>query len=130
LPGSNNVRDLLDQLGQVEQSRDFMARQKIHLVVVPESGAPICTEPDTVRDLVARLTELQGQNVNVFVFLGERWHISRPPYRHLLPPGQTPIPLYMPPGEMIDVDPDGDMASKPGAVALPGDAGTRPGLGV
>jgi len=129
-PGSSNVRELLEQISKVDESKEFMARQKLYLVVVPESGAPTCTEPETVKDLIMRLTELQGQSVNAFVFRGERWHISRPPYRHLLPPGQTPIPLYMPPGEQIDIDPEGDMASKVDAVALPGDGGTRPGLGV
>lgn len=129
---ANNVRELLDQLSQVDQSAAFMARQKLWLVVVPESGPPTCTQVESGRALVGRLTELQGQPVNAFVFKGERWLISKPPYRHLLPPDGTPIPLYMPPGEQIEPDPDGDMGIKPEANALPGEttAGTRPGLGL
>lgn len=130
MPGSSNVRELLEQLSQVDQSQAFLARQKLYLVVVPESGAPTCHEMEHGRALVERLTSLQGQMVNVFVFKGERWQLSRPPYRHLLPPEGTPIPLYMPPGNEIEVDPDGDMGAKPEANALPGEsgAGTRPGI--
>lgn len=123
---------LLEQLALVDECRQFLARQRFHLVVVPESDPPSCEEYDGVEPLTVRLVDLVGKKVNAYVFCGERWQITRPPYRHLVPPGAPPVPLYMPPNGQVDVDPSGDMADPPPVQPLPegtaADPTGRPGL--
>lgn len=100
-----------------------MAGQRFHLVTVPESDGPTCEEFDGIDALTVRLVDLVGRKVFAYVFRGERWQITRPPYRHLVPPGGTPVPLYMPPTGQLDVDPEGDMADPPAPQPLPDGAG-------
>lgn len=112
----------------------MLARIRFHLVSVPESDPPAAEEFDGLDALTTRLVDLVGKKVNVFVFRGERWQLTRPPFRHLVPPAGPPVPLYMPPNGQLEIDPDGDMAEPPPVAPLPaGETDTpvgRPGLGL
>lgn len=123
---------LLEQLALVDECRQVLGRLRFYLVSVPESDPPACEEHDGVEALTRRLVDLVGKKVNVFVFRGERWQLTRPPFRHLVPPAGAPVALYMPPNGQLDIDPEGDLADPPPLAPLPdgtaADPAGRPGL--
>ena len=65
-----------------------------HAVILTSEGELRAESFETVEELVTRIRALVNQDVTVFAFRGERLHISKPPTRHLLVPGDVPIPLF------------------------------------
>lgn len=61
-------------------------------------------------DMVARLADAVGSPMQAFIFRGERYHISKGPYRHLITPDGRTIPLVEYPTE-IEIDPDGELCT-------------------
>ena len=75
--------------------------QKIsfHVAVLNHDGTYFTQAFETLEELTAYLKARINQDVSVFAFRGERLKISKPPMRHLLVPGQEPIPLFDAPTE-------------------------------
>jgi hypothetical protein len=75
--------------------------QKIsfHVAVLNHDGTYFTQAFKTLEELTAYLKTRINQDVSVFAFRGERLKISKPPMRHLLVPGQEPIPLFDSPTE-------------------------------
>jgi hypothetical protein len=65
-----------------------------HAAVLNHDGTYFTQEFETLDELVAYLKARVNQDVSVFAFRGTRLKISKPPMRHLLVPGQEPIPLF------------------------------------
>lgn len=65
-----------------------------HAAVLNHDGTYFTQEFETLEALVTYLKNRVNQDVSVFAFRGERLKISKPPMRHLLVPGQDPIPLF------------------------------------
>lgn len=51
----------------------------IHLVEVPLNGSPAVKEFSDMKSLLGRLTDLvnAGEAVQVFMFSGDRWHVTK-----------------------------------------------------
>lgn len=78
--------------------------ENYYIVVVPDSGPSRCYHcHDELDDLVAVLKEeiAEGDRA-LYVFRGERIHLSNAP-RHLLLPDQA-IPLFEPPADLKPAD--------------------------
>ena len=102
-----------------------------HAAVLNHDGAFFTQAFETLDELVAYLKTRIDQDVSVFAFRGERLKISKPPMRHLLVPGQDPVPLFDLPGELeedesgyLGVDPINQ--AEPPQLKLPGGTATRP----
>jgi len=65
-----------------------------HAAVLQSDGSFGVESFASLSALAARLKELINNDVTVFAFSGERLHISKPPFRHLLVPGADPVPLF------------------------------------
>lgn len=73
--------------------------KQYHLVVVPDSGPSVCGSYDSIDPLTANLREAVNRgDCAVYVFYGDRFHVSTPPH-HLLHDSGT-IPLFDAPGEL------------------------------
>jgi hypothetical protein len=75
-----------------------------HLAILQPDGMFVTQECDTKEEMVERLKSLINQDVTVFAFRGERLKISKPPMRHLLVPGEEPVPLFDLPTEFEEDD--------------------------
>lgn len=65
-----------------------------HLAILQTDGSYSTESFETLSELVTRIKSLVDKDVSVFAFAGERLKISKPPMRHLLVPGQEPVPLF------------------------------------
>jgi hypothetical protein len=65
-----------------------------HAAILQADGTFSTEAFETLPELVARIKNLIDRDVSVFAFAGTRLKISKPPMRHLLVPGQEPIPLF------------------------------------
>ena len=81
-----------------------------HYVVVCEVGSiPVCTEMDS-EAVQPFLEGLVGDDVNVFIFKGQRAGISEGDHKYLTWPGEAPVALFKlaAPGDLA-IDPTGYM---------------------
>ena len=74
-----------------------------HAAVLQSDGTFGVESFARLEDLAARIKALIDRDVTVFAFSGDRLHISKPPFRHLLVPGGEPVPLFDLPQ---DLEPD------------------------
>lgn len=65
-----------------------------HAAVLQPDGTFVVESFAKLADLAARIKSLIDKDVTVFAFSGDRLHISKPPFRHLLVPGGEPVPLF------------------------------------
>lgn len=65
-----------------------------HAAVLQSDGTFAVESFAKLEDLAARIKALIDKDVTVFAFSGDRLHISKPPFRHLLVPGSDPVPLF------------------------------------
>lgn len=65
-----------------------------HAAVLQSDGTFAVESFATLEELAARIKALIDRDVTVFAFSGDRLHISKPPFRHLLVPGAAPVPLF------------------------------------
>lgn len=107
------------------------AKISFHAAVLNHDGSFFTQAFETLDELVAYLKNRIDQDVSVFAFRGERLKISKPPLRHLLVPGQEPVPLFDLPGELeedesgyLGVDPINQ--AEPPQLKVPTSNGPRP----
>jgi hypothetical protein len=65
-----------------------------HAAVLHADGSFGVESFPTLEELAARIKALIDKDVTVFAFSGDRLHVSKPPFRHLLIPGGEPVPLF------------------------------------
>ncbi len=65
-----------------------------HAAVLQTDGTFGVESFSRLEDLAARIKALIDKDVTVFAFSGDRLHISKPPFRHLLVPGAEPVALF------------------------------------
>lgn len=97
---------LLRDINDLAQYRAAEARYRFHLVLIPEGGHATCREYTSVDQLAAAVRPVIGQQGQVFVFFGDRWHLTRGPLKFLVPPAGDRLPLFQDAAE-LDVDPTG-----------------------
>jgi hypothetical protein len=91
---------------------------KYYAVVLHIDGTLAAEEFETLPDLVARLKALIDRDVSVFSFAGTRFHISKPPFRHLLT-ADGPLPLFDIPKENFEPDETGYLGVDPAHLENP-----------
>ena len=65
-----------------------------HAAVLQSDGTFGVESFAKLEELAARIKALIDRDVTVFAFSGDRLHISKPPFRHLLIPEGSPVPLF------------------------------------
>lgn len=76
------------------EAAEHTEKISFHAAVLNHDGTYFTQAFETLEELVAYLKNRINQDVSVFAFRGQRLKISKPPMRHLLVPGQDPIPLF------------------------------------
>lgn len=90
-------QQLLTVRGELPQSNSCW-----HMVEIPDGEFPVLSKYEEQESMVDRLKEIVEEGCSrVFVFYGEQVHISVGPLRHLLIPGQDPVPLFELPETML-----------------------------
>jgi len=108
----------LDDLPDEEQEAE--PDPKLYLVVAPTVGFARVEQMATLEDLRAELIALEGKDVHVFVFAGERYNVTKGPYRHLIPASGEPITLFdLPEADALEVDDKGYLGPPPSALKIP-----------
>lgn len=109
------MAELLRDVNDLQRLRNLEARLKFYIVSVPEDGKATCLGPiDTVDQLAEHVRPLLGPLGQVFIFLAERWNLTRGPLKFLVPPpgGGDRVPLFQSP-ELLEVDPEGGTSLDP-----------------
>lgn len=110
---SGSPEELLQKLAKVDEAEAVLSGRRYYVVIVPEADLPTCDEHDTFDGLLRQVSSLVGTKVFIFVFCGERWKVSKPPYRYLVGPGDKMVPLFMPPTGELEFDDLGDLSTPP-----------------
>ena len=93
---------------------------QLYLVVAPFGGFARVEQMATLEDLRAELIDLEGDDVQVFVFSGERFNVTKGPYRHLIPASGEPIELFdVPEPEALEIDDQGYLGPPPSSLEIP-----------
>ncbi|NDD53132.1 hypothetical protein EBZ39_04495 [bacterium] len=85
---------------------------KFYAVVLTADGDMKVEEFESAGELATRLKSLVDRDVTVFQFFGQRLHISKPPFRHLMTP-QGNIPLFDATPDSLEPDETGYLGMDP-----------------
>lgn len=85
---------------------------KYYAVILTSDGDTRVEEYDSAAAMAIRLRELIDHDVSVFPFFGQRYHISKPPFRYLMTPAEN-IPLFEPPADKLEPDDTGYLGVDP-----------------
>lgn len=85
---------------------------KYYVVILTAEGDTRVEDFATAEELAARLKTLVDRDVSVFPFFGERLHISKPPFRHLMTTAGN-IALYDAPTDKLEPDDSGYLGIDP-----------------
>lgn len=99
-------------MSEAETTESAPPLVKYYAVVLHIDGTLAAEEFETLQELVARLKALVDRDVSVFSFAGSRFHISKPPFRHLLTT-DGPVPLFDIPKENLEPDETGYLGVDP-----------------
>jgi hypothetical protein len=115
---SLGLDDVPDEVQGGEQ--EAKPEPQLYLVVAP-SGGIACVEPmAALEDLQARLMALEGEDVQVFIFSGERYQVTKGPYRYLTSPSADAIELFdLPKPEELEIDDEGYLGPPSSALEIP-----------
>jgi hypothetical protein len=93
---------------------------QLYLVVAPFGGFASVKQMATLDDLRAELIALEGDDVQVFVFSGVRYNVTKGPYRHLIPATGEPIELFdLPEPEALEIDDQGYLGPPASLLEIP-----------
>ena len=103
-----SLRSFIADLEELDRSREHSRMEKFHLIIVAEDDEVRCeTHPDLTATVSAVRNLIQeGTRVNVFVFKGLRYHISKGSLKYLVSPDGSKSPLWEDPPE-LEVDDSG-----------------------
>lgn len=82
-----------------ETIEEVTPRMRWHAAVFPEGETPHVQSAATLEDFIDILSKLQGQNVYVIPFEGDRLFITKGPWRRLLLANGEKIDIYWSPDE-------------------------------
>jgi hypothetical protein len=119
LTALSGMAELLRESHDLERLRNLEARLQFHVVHVPAGGKAVCQEfrgpaNEAIEAVTGFLQTVIGSDSQVFIFLADRWNLTRGPMKFLVPPpgmGDR-IPLFQTPDE-LQVDLDGGTSLDP-----------------
>jgi hypothetical protein len=114
----------LSEAKELDSLRNLRDRLSYYLIVVPDGQNGRCENFVDLDQLQTRLASLQRLKCQCFVFYGDRWNLTKGPYKFLVSPEGDKLPLFAS-EEELEIDSEGLMHTVENLGAIPDDERIR-----